>query len=131
MVEKLCNIKKITCDPGKKLTDLLIIIKCERELLVMAEYLISHIMLNISTHHMSIIGNKITASKLHQDQYQHSHPDFQNHGLRFSRWHFTYGIHNITNHQWNDKCHCCPKECKKKICKKQSLIWFIIACKHL
>ena len=51
----------------------------------MAEYLVSHIMLNISAHHMSIIGNKITASKLHQDQYQHSHPDFQNHGLRFIR----------------------------------------------
>ena len=85
MVEKLCNIKKITCDPGKKLADLLIIIKCKRELLVMAEYLVSHIMLNISAHHMSIIGDKITASKLHQDQYQHSHPDFQNHGLRFIR----------------------------------------------
>ena len=54
MVEKLCNIKKITCDPGKKLTDLLIIIKCKREFLVMAEYLVSHIMLNVSPHHMSI-----------------------------------------------------------------------------
>ena len=85
----------------------------------MAEYLVSHIMLNVSPHHMSIIGDKNkrlpSCTRINTSIPT---PIFKNHGLRFSRWHFTYGIHNITNHQWNDKCHCCPKECKKKICKK-------------
>ena len=35
----------------------LIIIKCKREFLVMAEYLVSHIMLNVSPHHMSTDGS--------------------------------------------------------------------------
>ena len=64
---------------------LLVIVECERKLLIVAENLVSHIVLNVSAHHMSVIGDKITASQLHQDQCQHSHTDFQDDGLGFLR----------------------------------------------
>ena len=62
MMKKLCNVKKVTCNTGKQLSYLLVIVECKRKLLIMAEDLISHIVLNISTHHVTIIGDKIAAS---------------------------------------------------------------------
>ena len=85
MMKKLGNVKKVTCNTGKQLSYLLVIVECKRKLLIMAEDFISHIVLNISTHHMTIIGDKIAASQLHQDQQQHSHTYFQNDSLSFHR----------------------------------------------
>ena len=93
----------------------------------MAENLVSHIVLNVSAHHMSVIGDKITASQLYQDQCQHSYTDFQDNGFGFLGWHFPYCVHNVAHQQRNDQSYGCSQKCKEQICEKQSLIWFIIA----
>ena len=72
MMKKLADVKKVACNSRQKMSYFLIVIKGKRKLLIVAENLISHVVLDICTHHMSVICNKIAASKLYENQPQHS-----------------------------------------------------------
>ena len=126
MMKKFCDVKEVACDPGKQLSHFLVVIKCKRKFLVMTENLISHVVFNVSPHHVAIISDKITASQLHQDQCKHTDPNLQNDHLGFLCRHFPYGTHDITYQKGNDQSNSCSQKGKKQIREKQTFVWFII-----
>ena len=68
MMQKLADVKQIGRHSGKQLSDLLIVKKGKRELLIMLKDLISHVMLDLRTHDMTVIRNKEIAEIVAREQ---------------------------------------------------------------
>ena len=56
-MQQLTDIKQVRGNTGQKLSDLLIIKKRKLKLLIMLKNFVSHVVLNLCTHDMSIVGN--------------------------------------------------------------------------
>ena len=56
-MQQLTDVKQVRGNAGQKLSDLLIIKKRKRKLLIMLKNFVSHVVLNLCTHDMPIVGN--------------------------------------------------------------------------
>ena len=92
----------------------------------MSEDLISHIVFDLRTHHMTIIPDKIVTVSFYDHQQHHKNPQPDD-----GRGCFLNGKHhnssrNIPHHQRNHKGNGCSDHCKHHIRQEQPLIRFVI-----
>ena len=108
------------------MADLLVIEKSKRKLLIMAEDLVPHIMLNPRPHHMAVIGNIKVTVHFNQNHSNHQNTEADNLTRCLLQRLFHNRTRNIPYNQRNHQCNGCSKHCKKHVGKKQSLIWNVI-----
>ena len=125
------NIKKIAGNSGKKMTYFLIVIKGKRQFLIVSKNLISHIMLNLCPHQVTVIGNKEITKTFQRHHCHHDNSQLNNNFCRLCQRHFHHRSGNITNHQRYDQRDGCPQHGKKHVCPEKSTIRLIISRKFL
>ena len=98
MMQKLADVKQVGRHSGKQLSDLLIVKKGKRELLIMLKDLISHVMLDLRTHDMTVIRNKEIAVA------------FQRHHSKHHRAQLCNDLQCLISRQNNDICRNIPHD---------------------
>ena len=76
-MQKLRYVKQIAGDPGHELSDLLIVIERKRKVLIVFKNFLSHVVFNLSAHHMTVIADKIIAAALDQHKERHDRPQYE------------------------------------------------------
>ena len=103
MVQQLTDVKQIRGNSGQKMSNLLVIVKRKRELLVMSKYLVAHIPLDPGSHNMTVIGNIIVTKCLHQHKGNHKNTQLHDQvcGLPHRLVHYCAGdiAYDQRNHQ--------------------------------
>ena len=121
------DVKEIAGNSGKKMPYFLIIIKSKRQFLIMSKNLISHIMLNLCSHQVTIIGNKEIAETFQRHHCHHDDSQLNDNFCGLRKGHFHHCSSNIANHQRYDQRDGCSQHSKKHICPEKSAIRLIIS----
>ena len=98
-MKKLAYVKKVVCNSGHEVSDLLVVEKVERQLLVVRKNLVSHAIFDSCADNMSIIGHEVIAVHLDKQHGEQNSDNYEYGSKRFAAAPIDNCVGNVTDKQ--------------------------------